>query len=252
MSCLHKYNIKSVTLQQNNNRMTETNSLPTEETIGRIRHLMSLRHLSQSRLAQLIGIDASNVSKYLSGRLPISDSFLNRIIVNLNVSKRWLRSGEGLPFEKDSVQNPTHGVAHQPDSATERAIPIYDIDVAAGITEMSRDCTRELVKGHLMLPDFNPRWVAVRAQGDSMAPLIDDGAYVVFLPENDLEQIVWGQIYIVIMDNRRVVKFVRRHSDPEYVILKSKNEDYDSMDVRLADIRALYPVKAIVNVKMQL
>ncbi len=233
--------------------MTTPNSpeSSTEAIIGRIRHLMSLRHLSQSRLAKLLGIDASNVSKYLTGRLPISESFINRIIVNLNVSKRWLQDGYGIPFEKSRPM--ADNASDMPLSdITEKAIPVYDIDVAAGITEQSREYTREHVKGHLMLPDFNPNWVAVRAQGDSMTPIIDDGAYVVFLPENDIDNIVWGQIYIIVMENRRVVKFVRRHPDPNYVILKSKNEEYDSMDVRIEDIRALYPVKAIVNVKMQL
>lgn len=230
-------------------------SNPTSDgIIGRIRHLMGIRHLSQSGLAKLIGIDASNVSKYLSGRLPISDAFINRIVVNMNVSKPWIQEGRGIPFEKGqypSERNPTE-VADIHSPVAQVSIPVYDIDVAAGITELSRDCTKEFVKGYLSLPDFNPSWVAVKAQGDSMTPIIDDGAYVVFMPENDLGNIVWGQIYIVIMENRRVVKFVRKHSNPAYVILKSKNEDYDSMDVRIEDIRALYPVKAVVNVKMQL
>ncbi|MCM1505139.1 MAG: helix-turn-helix domain-containing protein [Muribaculum sp.] len=233
--------------------MTAKNSPESsaEAIVGRIRHIMTLRHLSQSRLAKLIGIDASNVSKYLTGRLPISESFINRIIVNLNVSKRWLQDGFGVPFEKNRMTSDISSDSPLSD-LSEKAIPIYDIDVAAGITEHSREYTREHIKGHLMLPDFNPNWVAVRAQGDSMTPIIDDGAYVVFLPENDIDNIVWGQIYIIVMENRRVVKFVRRHPDPKYVILKSKNEEYDSMDVCIDDIRALYPVKAIVNVKMQL
>ena len=56
--------------------------------IGRIRHLMEFQHLSQVAFSKLIGIDPSNVSKYLSGKLPVSDSLLNRIVVNLNVSKK--------------------------------------------------------------------------------------------------------------------------------------------------------------------
>lgn len=232
--------------------MKTTRPTDTDGIIGRIRHLMDIRRLSQAGLAKLVGIDASNVSKYLSGRLPLSDSFLNRVIINLNVSKPWLYDGTGLPLDKG--YHTRQGTPHMDSGACvpHGAIPVYDIDVAAGITEMSREYTRENVKGYIMLPDFNPNWVAVRAQGDSMAPLIDNGAFVVFLPENDLGNIVWGQIYVVVMENRRVVKFVRRHQNPEYLILKSKNEEYDSMDVRISDIHALYPVKAIVNIKMQL
>lgn len=76
---------------------------PTDKNqliIGRIRYLMELRHLSQVAFSKLIGIDPSNVSKYLSGKLPVSDALLNRVVVNLNVSKDWLRDGTGLPFER--------------------------------------------------------------------------------------------------------------------------------------------------------
>jgi phage repressor protein C with HTH and peptisase S24 domain len=60
----------------------------------------------------------------------------------------------------------------------------------------------------------------------------------------------WGEIYIVIMDNRRVVKYVRRDEDPNKIILKSANEDYDPMEVDKKDIVAMYPVKAIINMHL--
>lgn len=72
----------------------ETSS--TSSILDRIRMLMQRDRLSQAQFARRLGIDPSNVSKYLSGRLPVSDSLVNRIIVDFNVSKDWLREGVGV------------------------------------------------------------------------------------------------------------------------------------------------------------
>ena len=216
--------------------------------IGRIRHLMQLQHLSQVAFSKLIGIDPSNVSKYLSGKLLVSDSLLNRIVVNLNVSKDWLRDGMGLPFEKGSHASEV-AVAEICNDYRSGGIPVYDIDVAAGCTEMTRAFTEENGIGKLNFPHLNPEWIVVRAKGDSMKPKIDNGGYVAFLPQSDVNNILWGQIYVVIMENRRVVKYVRRHPDPAKVILRSANAAYDDMDVSRKDIVALYVVERIINIQ---
>lgn len=216
--------------------------------IGRIRHLMQLQHLSQVAFSKLIGIDPSNVSKYLSGKLPVSDSLLNRIVVNLNVSKDWLRDGIGLPFEKGGHASEV-AVAEICDDYRSGGIPVYDIDVAAGCAEMTRAFTEENIIGKLNFPHLNPDWIVVRAKGDSMKPKIDNGGYVAFLPQSDVDNILWGQIYVVIMENRRVVKYVRRHPDPAKVILRSANAAYDDMDVSREDIVALYVVERIINIQ---
>lgn len=217
--------------------------------VGRIRHIMEQKHLSQVAFSKLIGIDPSNVSKYLSGKLPVSDSFINRIVVNLAVSKGWLCKGIGLPYEKAGIASevPVDEVSKTWEYGD--GIPVYDIDVAAGCTEMTRAFTEENVIGKLNFPQLNPDWVVVRAKGDSMAPKIQNGGYVAFLPQSDLENILWGQIYVVVMENRRVVKYVRRHSDPGKVILRSANNAYDDMDVPRREIVALYVVERIINIQ---
>ena len=197
------------------------------DIIGRIRHLMQSSQLSQAAFARRIGLDPSNVSKYLGERLPINDTLLNRIIVNMGVSPSWLKNGTGLPYEKRLTIQPARSADIQPDadqqSRPQEAIPLYDIDVA---------------------------WVAVRAKGDSMQPIINSGAYICLLPINEKDNIIWGDIYVVVTENRRVVKYVRRNPDPSQVTLKSANPDYDPIEIQLDNIIALYPVKAIVNLNI--
>lgn len=213
---------------------------------------MSLTRMSQAQFAKKIGLDPANISKYVNGHLPITDNLINRIVVNTGVAREWLRDGIGLPFDKNHVvdtpqrQEMSIGVK----VLQQRSLPIYDISVLAGVEELDRAFTRENIIGYISIPHLNPNWAVVQAQGNSMSPIIESGAYLAFLPENEFPLVSWGEIYIVIMDNRRVVKYVRRDEDPNKIILKSANEDYDPMEVDKKDIVAMYPVKAIINMHL--
>ncbi len=223
-------------------------SQPASTILDRIRFLMQRDRLTQAQFARRLGIDPSNVSKYLTGRLPVSDSLINRIIVDFNVSKDWLREGKGLPYEKSrhAEEVSVSGISSEFDS---KGIPVFDIDVAAGTAEMSMAFTRENMIGKLNFPHLNPEWVAVRAKGDSMVPVINNGGYVAFLRVSDKDNILWGEIYVVVMENRRVVKYVRRHENPHKIILKSANPAYDDIDISLNEVYALYVVERIINIQ---
>ena len=92
--------------------------------IERIKYLMDELRYKQVEFAQKIDINASNLSKYLNGRLPVSQALINRIVVNLGVSKQWLEQGTDLPFAKQ-VSTPTLAVPRlmrQPMAATSSVI----------------------------------------------------------------------------------------------------------------------------------
>ncbi|MDE6377590.1 MAG: S24 family peptidase [Duncaniella sp.] len=66
-----------------------------------------------------------------------------------------------------------------------------------------------------------------------------------------MRNIFWGQIYVVQLEDYRMVKFVRRHKDPDKVILHSENPDYDDMDVDRRDILGMYLVEVILNCQIR-
>ena len=69
--------------------------MENEAKIERIKTLMENFGVTQSEFAKRISIDASNFSKQLTGKLPVSDSLINRIVADLGVSKEWLCTGKG-------------------------------------------------------------------------------------------------------------------------------------------------------------
>ena len=99
--------------------------------ISRIKYLMGELRLRQNAFASRIGSDVSNFSKQLNGKLPLSESFLNKIVVNLGVSKSWLVKGEGVPFGK-AVAPLSVTVPCMEERESASGSPVYDIDVTAG------------------------------------------------------------------------------------------------------------------------
>lgn len=219
------------------------------EIIDRIKYLMKEMGLKQVQFAERIGVDTSNLSKYLNAHMPLSESFLNRLVVNLGVSKEWLLDGTDLPFGKTPVRVDGEVMA----SANGGGTPVYDVDVTAGVASGRNELfASENIVGWVNLPNMSPNCRIVRVSGDSMAPVINDGDFVAVREVSNPNQIYWGQIYVVQLDDFRLVKYLRRHTDPNMVVLRSENPNYDDMDVRRSDIHEMLLVQHVLHLNSRL
>ena len=178
--------------------------------IDRLKYIIREMGLTQGEFAQRIGVDSSNLSKYLNGRLAVNDSLINRIVVNLGISKEWITSGTDLPYSKQPAATPSD---------------------ALNLHGTIRTTCR-----------------LGRVSGDSMQPGIRSGDFIAVRELSNLQQIFWGQIYVVVLDDYCMVKYVRRHENPDWVILRSENPNYDDMEVRRTDIRDMMFVQHIMHV----
>lgn len=219
----------------------------TPEIIARLRHIMSQQHLSQRRLASILRLDPANLSKVLTGKLPFTEGLINRIVVDLGVSKPWLKEGIGVPYEKESMARDIVLQSAPVPQPAGTGIPVYDIDVTAGCRSLEQLFSETRPIGRMDIPELPADAHVVKVRGDSMSPRINNGGYVAIRHIRDPRNIFWGQIYVVQLDEYRMIKYVRRHSDPSMVILHSDNPAYDDMDVSRSDIRALYIVEAVLN-----
>ena len=145
---------------------------------------------------------------------------------------------------------PESRIVTEPTKAlVKKGTPVYDIDVTAGYQPQARMFTDDQIIGFVDLPDMtSTNCRIVRVSGDSMSPVIRSGDYIAVRELSNLRQIFWGQIYVVILDDYRLVKYVRRHDDPSMVILRSENRRYDDMEIDRADIRDLMFVQNIIHV----
>ncbi len=223
---------------------------PSADILDRVRYLIKLSRRTQAQFSRLVGIDPSNLSRILSGRMPITDVFVNRLVVNLNVSKQWLTEGTDVPFPRGEHARELGDGREQLLKSGDSTVPgaaVYDIDVTAGSLELSRMFTDERIVGYVNLPDVDPRYPLVRVSGDSMSPKINPGSYISIRPISDTSPIFWGQVYVVVLEDYRMVKYLRRHPDKDFVILHSANPAYDDIEIPRRDILRLYLVETILN-----
>ncbi len=225
--------------------MPEQTATPLE----RLKYLLKLSRKTQAGFSRLIGIDPSSTSKIMSGRMPLTQAFINRVVVNLGVSKDWLERGEGVPFPRsEGAKVVNAGADHFRLTNAPKGAPVYDIDATAGCMPLSRMFTSDNIIGYLDLPQVNPGYPVVRVSGNSMMPRIPDGSYIAIREIRDTSIIMWGAIYLVQLEDYRMVKYVRKHSDDtSKIILHSENPDYDDIEIDRSAVLKLFIVEAIIN-----
>lgn len=231
--------------------------MSNDDKIIRIKALIDDQGITQSEFAKRIAIDASNFSKHLTGKLPISDSLINKIVVELGVSKEWLCSGNGPMYApvSSAAGSDVHNHIRTLTLPSGAIVPevrngakVYGLDVTAGNLGRDRMFTDDLVIGSIDVPFINPDCSIVKVSGDSMKPVINNGDMIAIREIKNPNLIFWGQIYVVLLEDYRMVKYVRKHENPDWVILRSENKEYDDIEIEKRDICDLFIVENIIRI----
>ncbi len=221
---------------------------PSATPLERLKYLLSLSRKSQAAFSRLLDIDPSSMSRLLTGRLPITKAFVNRIVANLGVSKEWFVNGIGVPFPKSDQTKVITADTQDLRLSSAKGAPVYDIDATAGCTSLSRMFTTENIIGYLDIPQIKPEFPVVRVSGNSMTPRIPNGSYISIREIRDISIIMWGATYLVELEDYRMVKIVRKHpNDPTKIILHSENPEYDDIEIPRSSVVKLFIVETIIN-----
>lgn len=180
--------------------------MENEAKIERIKTLMENFGVTQSEFAKRISIDASNFSKHLTGKLPVSDSLINRIVADLGVSKEWLCTGKGYMVSSlrqrctlsyTTLTLPSEAIIPE----ARNGAKVYGLDVTAGNLARDRMFTEDLVIGSIDVPFINPDCSIVKVSGDSMKPVINNGDMIAIREIKNPQLIFWGQIYVILLED---------------------------------------------------
>ncbi|MFY9310069.1 MAG: LexA family transcriptional regulator [Bacteroidia bacterium] len=83
----------------------------------------------------------------------------------------------------------------------------------------------------------------IDAIGDSMAPTISHGDYIVVESVSDLKAIQFGRAFIIVTKKECIVKRLYSHKNVKKFVLKSDNQMYEPYEINRNDIIALWLVK---------
>jgi phage repressor protein C with HTH and peptisase S24 domain len=163
------------------------------------------------------------------------------------LNRDWLLYGEGSMFNNKEVEI-------VPLNSERKGNPVYNIDATCGAEIRDIYFTEESIIGYIDLPEIRSGACIVRANGDSMSPRIEDGNWVAIREIFNFNEIFYGQIYLVLTEEYRMLKYLRRCNQDEdnFVILHSDNPNYDDMKMNKQSIRKLFLVENILSIKIQL
>jgi phage repressor protein C with HTH and peptisase S24 domain len=191
------------------------------------------RGLSQTAFAAPLGWDRSRISTYVSGRHEPTLPTLHQI-------------KQVYPDFDYFGENSTLPATGDPDMVEEKSVPYYDIEATAGDIGLFRD-NLEKPSEHIRIPAFNDCDFAVPVYGHSMKPIISNGDIILCKTINDQSFFNFGEIYLIITNEQRMVKFIKRTKKGQCVLLNSQNEDYDDITLPVEKIIKLYMVKGIIK-----
>ncbi len=134
-------------------------------------------------------------------------------------------------------------------------LPESSFAFAAGQTALVYDGVEPNRKWYI--PDCTDCDAVVPVDGDSMAPNIPPGSYVVLkrfnVTGNNPNSIPFGQVFGVVVEDdtsgeyHGYIKVLRRYKDADmsskYWIAHSFNPEYDDFDIHLEQVRSLWIVK---------
>lgn len=169
-----------------------------------------------------------------------------------DMSTEWLLRDKGEMIKNAEREQKTIEISESAISKTKRkGALIYDIDATCGLSGRDIEFTDEKVIGSIDAPEINPDSKIIFATGDSMLPLIASGDRVVIRKIESWDYFNYGQVYLIITNEYRLIKRVRRHPKDadNLILLRSENPNYDDIDLPKREIIHLFIVENILSIK---
>ena len=209
--------------------------------ISRIKYEYSL---NQSQIADSLGVKKTYLSDMINGRVPYNETMSKKI-------------SEIFPVvnNEQSSYNKTIKITESDiNESSFSGTLVYDIDATCGMDNREIEFAEDRIIGSVNLPEISKTAKIVTANGDSMEPVIYNGNRVVIREIFNWEDIFYGQIYLILLDEYRMIKYIRRYEQDEknYIILRSENSRYDDIKLHKSKIRKLFIVENILSVKTQI
>lgn len=206
--------------------------------------------LSRRKFQAKIKVSNSYIQNISKG---ISNDILNRIAIQYpELNTDWLLNGVGKMLLSHEREDKTISINQTSVSTKQqKGALIYDIDATCGLNGRDIEFTDERVIGSIDAPEINPDSKIIFATGDSMLPLIASGDRVVIRKIESWDYFNYGQVYLIITNEYRFIKRVRRHPEDSenLILLRSENQNYDDVDLPKREIIHLFIVENILSIK---
>lgn len=218
-----------------------------EVLLKNIRYLIQNSGLNDGKFADKIEIDRSNFSKIIKGKYPCGDAVVNKIVLNLGVSKTWLLSGVGAMY-LDSEAQEVNKQIREVEAKEKGEVCLLPVAAWGGTLQgyssgvLERDCK----KFKIPIPgaDF-----LIPISGDSMEPDFRPGDIVAIKRVDPALFIQWGKVYVIDTPNGCVIKELQPTSEKGIVSCVSRKEKYKPFEINLDSAFGIYSVCGVFRIE---
>lgn len=216
---------------------------------SRVKLIRKELNLTQEQLSQRLGIGKTALSMIETGRTRLSQRNKNILVQELNVNPEWLDNGAGEMFNAPPAI--TQAFNLRTDSQMPlQSVPLYSIEGTAGLVPLFERREVEPIN-YIHIPNLPKCDGAIYVVGDSMYPLLKSGDIVLYKQLRDLDDIFWGDMYLLSIDldgeEYITVKYVQKSERDNHIKLVSQNPHHADKDVERSRIRAIALVKASIR-----
>lgn len=208
------------------------------------------KELSLWKLAEDSGLKTTLQKAYGENR-EMSPKKTTEFLEKVCINSVWWKSGKGDVF----LENGTHGDEQQPKDGK---VPLYDA-IAVGGNNMLAD--QSPISGPIDMVDpgdlLRSATGLLVVRGQSMFPKYPSGCYVAFKRggEKIPSVIVWGEDYVIELEDRRILKRVEKGESKDHIkavsynINKENKYMYDPIDIHRNDVKRMYMVLGKVELE---
>lgn len=215
--------------------MARTDKYDATTVKGRLMLFLREKRLSQSEFGRILGVAPTYIGAM---RKSLSADKVNKLIRAFpDLNRDWLLYGEGCMLRDSEAESP--GKAEET-SAYE--VPLLPVSAYAGNLQLwsepvqMRDCER--IMSPVRDADF-----AIRLSGDSMEPLLHDGAVLFIKRINERAFIPWGNPMVIDTENGVLIKELFPSDQGHgYVQARSLNPKYPPLEIPVESVFGLYRV----------
>jgi phage repressor protein C with HTH and peptisase S24 domain len=205
--------------------------------------------MTQDQLSQRLGIGKAALSMIETGKAGLSQRNKNILVQDLNINPDWLESGEGKMFNAEPDMT---SYLHRTDKSLPlQSVPLYSIEGTAGLVPLFSEQNETKPVNFIHIPNLPKCDGAIYVSGDSMYPLLKSGDIVLYKQLHNIEDIFWGDMYLLSIDldgeEYIVVKYIQKSDREGYVKLVSQNPHHADKDIEISRIRAIALVKASIR-----
>lgn len=108
--------------------------------------------------------------------------------------------------------------------------------------DITKEDVTEFISDYIYIPEFTKADFYINVRGHSMYPKYASGEIISLKRVMDINEIQYGQVYVVVTDENRVIKYVRKSDNDKKLLLVSENPKFDAYEVERKNVRALFLV----------